>query len=159
MASYYEVGDLTQAILHEHSFTHGLPAARIKVLSAIANEIHFQGGEVILTKGEISTGLYMVVQGRLAVELTIGHATVRVKTLTSGDIFGWSVFLDKQETLFQVRAMEDIIALYVSRELLAAACDADPYLAAELLRRTLHVAADRLKATEIALAEMYGVKS
>ena len=118
MASYYEVGDLTQAILHEHSFTHGLPAARIKVLSAIANEIHFQGGEVILTKGEISTGLYMVVQGRLAVELTIGHATVRVKTLTGGDIFGWSAFLDKQETLFQVRAMEDTVALYVSRELL-----------------------------------------
>ena len=159
MASYYEVGDLAQTVLHEHSFTHGLPAAQIKVLCAIADETHFHGGEVILAKGQISTGLYIVVQGRSAVELTIGHATVRVKTLTGGDIFGWSVFLDKQETLFQVRAMEDTIALYVSRELLAAACDADPYLAAELLRRTLHVAADRLKATETALAKMYGVKS
>ena len=48
--------------------------------------------------------------------------------------------------------------LRLDGERLAAACYAQPEMAAELLRRTLRVVAGRVKATEAIFAQFCGVK-
>jgi len=152
------VGHLPQLRLREHPFTEGLSDAQVAALTIDATETAFQAGEVVLAKGEVPAALYLVLEGTLAVELAFDYAALRVDLLEPGDVFGWSVFLEKQESRFQVRAMQSTRTLRIARSTLMAACDADAYLAAELLRRALRVAVDRLRTTEEAFAAMYGLR-
>jgi CRP-like cAMP-binding protein len=81
-----------------------------------------------------------------------------VQALGPGDVFGWSALLDHQDTLFAVRARERMVALRIEGESLKTLCRTDPQLGGEILRRTLHVVAGRVRATEMRFAEMCGVK-
>jgi hypothetical protein len=51
-----------------------------------------------------------------------------------------------------------VTALRIDSAALQAACRSDAALAAELLRRILHVVAGRVRALEIRFAEMCGVR-
>jgi hypothetical protein len=66
--------------------------------------------------------------------------------------------LERQDTLFQVRARERTTALQLDGGRLKDACFRDPVLGTEVLHRVLHVVAGRVKATEVRFAEMCGVK-
>jgi CRP-like cAMP-binding protein len=81
-----------------------------------------------------------------------------VQSLGPGTVFGWSALLDRQDTLFQVRAREGTTALQIDGAALKACCFADPALGTELLHRALYVVAGRVKATELRFAEMCGVR-
>jgi uncharacterized protein (TIGR02284 family) len=83
---------------------------------------------------------------------------VRIQSLGPGHAFGWSALLGAHETLFNVRAREASIALRLAGERLSAALTQDPVLAAELLRRALHLAATRVRETETCLGELCGVR-
>lgn len=144
--------------LRHHAFTSGLTDNQISVLTGIASEVTFFEDDMVLVDGQKSRGFYLLTSGSVVVELRTPRLVFGVQVLGAGQIFGWSALLENQDTLFQVRARERTSALRIDSASLQAACHDDPELAAEILFRTLRVAASRVKATEIRFAEMCGVK-
>jgi CRP/FNR family transcriptional regulator, cyclic AMP receptor protein len=153
------LGDSTLIrVLRTHAFTQGFSESQVEILAALASRVVFPENEVILVSGERSNSFYLLIAGSVAVELRTVRYSVCVQALGPGHVFGWSALLDRQDTLFQVRARERTSALRLDGAALAAACRADPELGAEMFRRTLRVVAGRVKATEQRFAEMCGVR-
>ena len=146
-------------VLRNHAFTRGLSDAQIDALALLAAEVTFEENQVCLASGQHSQFFYLIESGSVAVELRAPHFTVCVQALGPDQIFGWSALLDRQDTLFQVRARERTTALCLDGKGLAVVFHADPELGAELLRRALKVAAERVRATEVKFAEMCGVRT
>ncbi len=144
--------------LQRHTFLQGLGDARIAKLARLAGEVTFEENEVILREGERSAYFYLVVAGSVAVELRTPRYGVSVEAVGPGQVFGWSALLDRQDTLFQVRAREFTWALRIDGATLKSACHAEPELGIEIFERTLQVVARRVKATEIRFAEMCGIR-
>ena len=148
---------LTQA-LKQHAFTQGLTDEQVAALADLATEVRFRENDVVLVDGEHSTSFYLVLTGSVAVELRTPVCVITVQAVEPGNVFGWSALLERQETLFQVRAREDTTALEIDGATLKARCLSDTALGVELLHRILYVVAGRVKATELRFAEMCGIK-
>ena len=144
--------------LRSHEFIGGLTQEHVRRIAAFASEVTFEENDLILVDGQRSKGFYLLTSGSVAVELRTPRYVVCVQALGPGQAFGWSALLENQDTLFQVRARERTTALRLDGEALQAACKADSVLGAEILHRTLHLVAGRVKATEIRFAEMCGVR-
>jgi CRP/FNR family transcriptional regulator, cyclic AMP receptor protein len=145
-------------MLRDHAFTSGLSDAQVDALGQLATEVTFQEDEIILLDGQRSTSFYFVITGSVVVALSGDRYTMCVQSLGPGAVFGWSALLEDQDTLFQVRARENTIALQIDGAALKARCFADPALGVELFHRTLRTVAGRVKATELRFAEMCGVR-
>lgn len=145
------------AVLAEHKFTRGLTDQQITKLAPLCTEVVFQDDEVILVNGQRSDSFYLVLKGSACLELRAARFTVCLQAVGPGEAFGWSAWLDHQDTLFQVRAREPMKTLCLRGSDLAELSRTDPELGAELLRRTLKLVAGRVKATEERFAEMCGV--
>src|SRR6266545_6670828 len=124
-------------VLREHAFTQGLTEQQIATLASMATEVCFRENDVVLVDGQRSTSFYLVLTGSVVVELRTPVAVICVQPLSPGDVFGWSAILDRQDTLFQVRAREDTTALQINGTALKARCMSDTALGAELLHRIL----------------------
>lgn len=148
---------LSQA-LREHPFTAGLSDLQLEGLAELAAQVTFEEDEVVLLDGQRSTAFYLVVAGSVVVELSAPRYTICVQSLGAGTVFGWSALLDRQDTLFQVRARERTTALKIDGASLKSRCFEDSALGTELFHRILSVVAGRVKATEVRFAEMCGVK-
>jgi len=145
-------------LFRQHEFANGLSDQQIARLAEIACEVRFGEDEVILADGQRSTEFYLVISGSVVVELCTAHCVVSVQAVGAGQVFGWSSLLDRQDTLFQVRAREETLALRLDGEALKELCRRDPALGIEILQRTLNVVAGRVKATELRFAEMCGIR-
>jgi CRP-like cAMP-binding protein len=144
--------------LKEHAFAQGLTDEQVATLAELATEVSFRENDVILVDGQRSTSFYLLVTGSVVVELRTPVCVMVVQALAAGDIFGWSALLDRQDTLFQVRAREHTTALEIDGATLQARCMTDTRLGVGLLLRILHVVAGRVKATELRFAEMCGIR-
>jgi CRP/FNR family transcriptional regulator, cyclic AMP receptor protein len=144
--------------LKAHTFTSGLTDSQLAKLIPLAHEVSFREDQVILAAGQQSKHFYLLLSGSACIEVGTQSYVVWVQILNPGDAFGWSALLEKQDTLFQVRAREKCRALCLDGERLSATLHSDSDLAAELLRRTLHLVAGRVQATEARLGEMCGIK-
>lgn len=153
------MGDITlNAILKEHAFTAGLVDSQISKLTALAHQVSFEENEIILVTGQQSKNFYLLLSGSVSIEVGAKAYTVWIQALGPGDAFGWSSLLEHQDTLFQVRAREKSTALCLDGEALSALLRQDSELAAEFLRRILHLVAGRVQATEMRLGELCGVR-
>jgi CRP-like cAMP-binding protein len=153
------VGDMTiYETLTAHAFTHGLSESQIRSLAEIAREVRFAEDDLVLEDRERSKYFYLLISGSVAVELRTARYAVCVQSLSAGHVCGWSSLLDRQDTLFQVRARERTVALELDGARLKECCFRDPSLGVELLHRLLMVVAGRVKATELRFAEMCGVR-
>jgi CRP/FNR family cyclic AMP-dependent transcriptional regulator len=147
-----------ESVLRDHAFIQGLTAEQVTRLASVATKAVFQENEIIFADREHSSAFYFLVTGSVAIELRAARYAVCVQALGPGQVFGWSALLDRQDTLFQVRAREETQALRIEGEKLKALCREDPKLCADLLQRTLNVVASRVRATEERFAEMCGIR-
>jgi CRP-like cAMP-binding protein len=148
----------SESTLRDHLFVKGLSADQVRRLAEIATEVRFAENEIILTDREHSSAFYFLISGSVAIELRSARYALCVQALGPGQVFGWSALLDRQDTLFQVRAREDTTTLRIAGESLKALCREDPRLGNEVLQRTLQVVASRVRATEERFAEMCGIR-
>jgi CRP-like cAMP-binding protein len=79
--------------------------------------MHFHAGEVIVTQGKKSKGLYVIEQGRVAVSVRLpGDVPKRIALLSLLDFFGETAFLDGGPSTASVIALEDTSCYFLSEE-------------------------------------------
>lgn len=147
-----------RSILRDHAFVLGLTEDQIARLASAATPVSFAENDIVLGDREQSSAFYLLVSGSVAIELRATRYAVCVQALEPGQVFGWSALLDRQDTLFQVRAREETTTLRIPGNVLKQICRENPELGMELFRRTLQVVASRVRATEERFAEMCGIR-
>ena len=144
--------------LHEHPFVGNefLPQ-HIERLRTLAQEVRFAPDQVIFREGDDCHDFYLIVAGRVGLEITAPGRTLRVQTLTGGDEFGWSALLMGSGKHFQARALDAVNALSFDGPTLLEACKADPSFGYALMHRLLAVVGGRLQATRLQVIDSYSV--
>jgi len=73
------------ALLQKHPFVGEFQPQHIEKLSALAKEVQFERDQVIFHEGDECHDFYLIVKGRVALEIEAPEHTFRVQTLHEGD--------------------------------------------------------------------------
>ena len=141
-------------MLGKQPFVKGFNEKQIGQLAALAKEVSFDRDHILFREDEEATQFYLIVSGRVVLEIAPPSGAFRVDTLSAGDEFGWSSIMG-QGTVFQGRVLEDLHALAFDAAELRALCESDTAFGYALMRRLLSVVADRLHVTRLHVMDYY----
>jgi CRP-like cAMP-binding protein len=147
------------AVLKTHPFVEEFQPEHIDRLRTMAREVHFASDQTIFSEGDDAHDFYLIVSGRVALEMQEPDHVLRVQTLGAGDELGWSSILMGRGKYFQARALEPVDALAFDGPQLLAACRDDKGFGFALMYRMLGVVSERLQATRLQLHDMHSPKA
>jgi len=146
-----------ERVLVEHPLLKGCQPKYIQLLVGCASNVCFKAGETILRQGEEANLLYLIRQGKVALEIPdSGRGAIIVQTLGEGDVLGWSWAITPYRWHFDARAVEVTRAIALDGKCLRDKCEVDHDLGYEVMRRVTHVMEHRLQATRLQLLDVYG---
>ena len=95
-----------------YSIFNGLTNQELEAVLSCCEHVRFKTNEIIITESAVNSDLYILVEGRVSVELGIGFENTtdreQVVILRAGDIFGEIAFLESRRRSAHVIAMDDI---------------------------------------------------
>jgi CRP-like cAMP-binding protein len=145
------------ATLEKIGFLEGFPQEYLEPLARVAREVEVAANEVIFQEGEKSPSIYLVAEGRVALEVwTAGRGTTRIQTVGPGRLLGWTPLLGQGTMTATARALEPCRLVAINALQALSACSENPRFGLELMRRTALVLSRRLKATRLQLLEAGG---
>lgn len=143
--------------LAAHPFLEGLDAKHVRRLARHARSWTFRPGETILREGAPADASYLLVSGRVALEIHApGRGGLAVGTVGGGEVLGWSWIARDRHWHFDARALAPVEAIALDGKRLARRCRKDPELGYEMMRRFLAVVTSRLEAVRLQLVDVYG---
>jgi CRP-like cAMP-binding protein len=148
--------------LRSHPFLEGMSDAELSTLAALAVQVRFAKDQMIFREGDESSYFYLLLDGKVALEVPSPGRTIRIATLGRDDELGWSSVLTPARKHFQARALEAVRAVAFDGPRLLACCEQDCRLGYDIMRRVLGVVAERLTATRMQLLDIFsptGVKA
>jgi CRP-like cAMP-binding protein len=144
-----------QPLLAQHPFAREFQPQQIERLATQARTATFAAEQVIFREGDECNDFYLIVSGRVALEMVVGNRVLRIQTLGDGDEFGWSALITGRGKHFQARALTPLAALAFDGSQLLENCRRDPELGFSLMYRLLGIVAERLQATRLQLIDTY----
>jgi len=144
-----------QPLLARHPFLKDFKPQQIERLAAQARAVTFAPNQVIFRSGDDCADFYLIVSGRVALEMPVGKNMLRIQTLGDGDEFGFSALIMGRGMTFQARALQRVEALAIDGGHLLEACRADPEFGFSLMRKMLQTVSERLDATRLQLMDTY----
>jgi len=149
-----------ERVLLEHPLLKGCQRQYIQLLVKCASNVRFNAGEMIFRQGEEANLLYLIRQGKVALEIPdSARGPIIVQTLGEGDVLGWSWAITPYRWHFDARAVELTRAIALDGKCLRDKCEVDHDLGYEVRRRVTHVMEHRLQATRLQLLDVYGAGS
>lgn len=143
------------AALRRHPFDKDFAPEHVARLAGLAREVRFAPGQLIFREGDEWSQFYLLVDGRVALEMNTPDGALRVQTLAGGDELGWSAVLEGRGKYFQARALAPVTALAFEGSELLAACRADPAFGYAFIFRVLEVVSERLQATRLQVLDHF----
>ena len=134
---------------HAYRLLSELNPEQLRKLVPLAQEKTFEEGALIFAEGEQSSFLHLITSGEVALETTVGGACVRVQTLGRGEPIGWSALTSAARTHFQARALTAVSTIALPGARIREACDRDPALGYELMKRLVELVTERLDMTRL----------
>lgn len=131
--------------------------AHLQKIAEISHLRHVRAGEILFREGDNEDCLYIVIEGRVALDIFIPHrGKVRIYTVEPQDVFGWSSVtpIIRKRTAGAV-AVVDGLVVCINSEKLRAACDEDHDLGYIVMRRLTNIVASRLLVTRLQLIDMF----
>lgn len=129
----------------------------LQKISDIAHLRQVRAGETLFREGDKEDYLYIVIEGRVALDIFIPHrGKIRIYTAEPWDLFGWSSVtpIIHQRTAGAVAVVDGLI-VGIDSEKLRQACDDDHDLGYLVMRRLTNIVASRLLVTRLQLIDMF----
>ena len=130
--------------ISEHPFLKGLSPRHLKTLAELAISVQFQPGQIVFKTGDPANRFYLIQSGKVALRIPGGAQDIQL--LSPGDVLGWSWLFEPYQWQFDAIALEPTWSVFLYGTRLRDACDSDPDLGYELLKRCTHVVIERLHA-------------
>jgi CRP/FNR family cyclic AMP-dependent transcriptional regulator len=147
---------LDQVVLESGIFS-GLDDAFAEQLAGCSQTAGFEAGKTLFREGEPADVFYMLRRGRVALELYVpGRGPLTIETIEAGSVVGWSWLFPPHVWHFDARAVSPVRAVAVDGACIRGKCDDDPAFGYELMQRFSAVLLERLNATRLRLADLYG---
>ena len=134
-----------------------LEPRHVRKLASITTLRRVGAGEVLFHEGDKEDYVYIVIDGRVALDLFVPHrGKVRFYTAEKWEIFGWSgVTPTVRQRTAGATAVVDSLVARIGAEEIRKACDEDHDLGYEVMRRLANVVAARLLVTRLQLLDMF----
>ena len=144
-------------ILEEHPLFSDLDPRYIQLATERASDVRFNAGELIFREGDQADNFYLILQGRIALELSApGRGNLTIQTLEDGEILGYSWLIPPHYYKFDGRAVTATHAIILDGAWLRAKCEEDHELGYQLMSRIASILGHSLAATRLRLLDMYG---
>jgi CRP-like cAMP-binding protein len=137
-------------------FLHGASREHLEQIAAMAEVRDYGPAEIVFREGEVADNAYLVVSGKLSLELS--PATAYRKHLVDvgpGEMLGWSSLVAHQRFAATAVVVDPTRLVRIDGARLRAMCDDDPQFGYEFMRRTMLTVAKRLTATWTQLSHLY----
>ncbi|MCC3244563.1 cyclic nucleotide-binding domain-containing protein [Methylocystis sp. WRRC1] len=146
-----------ERILHEHPFFADLDEGFCKLACGCAKNVRFEAGQYIFHEGEPADQLYLVRQGRIALQISApGRSAATFLTLGAGEVFGVTWLVPPYQWTYDAKALELTRAIAIDAACLRNKCEADHDLGYELSKRLMAVLIERLHSTRMQMLDIYG---
>ena len=134
-----------------------LEPALFEKMAGICEAVSFDAGYYLFREGDKEDYLYIVVEGRVALEIHVpGRGKMRIYTAEAMDIVGWSSItpvVRQRTATARVVLPSRLIRMQASQ--LYKLCDDDHDLGYVVMRRLSNVVASRLLTTRLQLLDMF----
>jgi CRP/FNR family transcriptional regulator, cyclic AMP receptor protein len=141
--------------VQQHPFSQGLTPEHCATLASLARRVDFAEGDLIFQEGDQKHEFFLLLTGRVALELEVQGKPLRVHTLEGGDELGWSAVIVGGGKHFQARALEPVGALSFNGYTLLERCRSDTGFGYKIMHRLLGVVSERLQAARMQVLDMY----
>jgi CRP-like cAMP-binding protein len=139
----------------EMDFAQGLQPRHLATLAGMAQEVTFAAGEIIFREGEVGKTLYLVQEGRVALDIYVPRCgPVTILSIGPGQIFGTSAMFESQAKQSTGRAMVPTKAIAIDAIQLREACQADHDLGYAIMSYLAQTISERVRATRLQLLDM-----
>jgi CRP-like cAMP-binding protein len=101
----------------------------LEVVATLATEFHAPAGQVLAERGQPGSGLFIIEEGTVEVDMPGGVAV----ELGPGEFFGEVALLTDSPRNARVRVRTDVRCLAISRHVFTLLLDAQPSIAATML--------------------------
>jgi CRP/FNR family cyclic AMP-dependent transcriptional regulator len=149
---------MTDPILNavqQHPFVQGLTPEHCAILASLARPASFAKDEIIFREGDPKHEFFLLLTGRVALEMMVQGKALRVHTLEGGDELGWSAVIMGGGKRFQARALEPVDSLAFDGYALLEKCRADNAFGYKIMHRLLGVVSERLQAARMQVLDMH----
>lgn len=133
-----------------------LQPKHLEKLLEIAEEWRFGQDDIMFGEGAKSERLFLIMSGRVALEIVAVGRGIVVQTLGAGDAMGWSALTETARTHFQARALSPVQAIAFDGAKLSVSLEYDHDLGYEMMKRLLAMVTERLDHTRMQVIDMYG---
>jgi len=146
--------EILNAVQH-HPFVQGLTPEHCATLASLARPAKFARDEIIFAEGDPKHEFFLLLNGRVALEMLVQGKALRVHNLEGGDELGWSAVIMGGGKRFQARALEPVEALAFDGYALLEKCRADTGFGYKIMHRLLGVVSERLQAARMQVLDMH----
>ena len=147
----------TVDILRRSEFFGNLETRYLERLSGVSRAFSCRAGDVIFNEGDPAADLYVLADGRVALEIDIlvVHDRPAVPTAVDlvgpGDCFGWSALVEPYVYTASARCMNASTGVAMSRDTLLEIMQEDSSVGREVMTRLAQCVAHRLAHTRMRL--------
>lgn len=143
-------------VLEELRFSANMPRNVLDELAATSNVQQLPGGTVLFREGGTSENLYLIRDGRIALEMNVpGRGAVRILTVGPGEMVGWSSLLDGGKMTANAVAAEDTDLVVAPANKLRELCEANREFGYHLMHQMADALSKRLVATRLQLLDLF----
>jgi CRP/FNR family cyclic AMP-dependent transcriptional regulator len=153
MKSQYDLVNALQAI----PWFQVMDENHFNKLVSIAKIFTFEPGQVIFREGDKEDYLYVVIEGRVAIEISVpGRGRMRILTADAMEVVGWSSVTPvvRQRTAGARAVLPSRLVAFDAIEL-RKLCDEDHDFGYIVMRRLANVVASRLMTTRLQLLDIF----
>ncbi len=149
---------ISPELVRRYPFFGGLDDAQLKAIAMIADEVDCQTGATLFENDQAATALYLLLTGNVelfdVVTDRIDPALRKefyVSDINPGEIIGISALVEPHRYTATARVVSPSCLLKMDAVALRALCEANPPMAANLMRQIARVAMERLHDTRVQL--------
>jgi CRP/FNR family transcriptional regulator, cyclic AMP receptor protein len=142
--------------LARHPLFQGLDSTHIARIAGHAEERAIPADQRVFTQDTEASHFFILKEGTVAVEIpALDGEPLTIQNLGAGATIGWSWLIPPYRWLFDARATSSCVVVAVDGKSLRAACDENPVLGYELMKRFAALMAERLNAARQAAVRHY----
>jgi CRP/FNR family transcriptional regulator, cyclic AMP receptor protein len=148
---------VTIPLLQSIPMLHDLPPEHLGTIAGISEIVTFAEGQEMFHEGDRRDQLYVVLEGRVALEIHIpNRGRLRILTVEPMEVLGWTGMVDAtSKRTATARAVAPAKLLAINADKLAKACSEDPRLGYIIMQHVANVIANRLLVTRMQLLDMF----
>jgi CRP-like cAMP-binding protein len=147
--------DSILAAVQQHPFSLGLTPEHCATLAALGTRVQYPKDSLIFAEGDERHEFFLLIKGRVALEMMAQGKPLRVHTLEAGDELGWSSVLSGRGKFYQARALEPVETIKFDGFVLLEKCRADNSFGYKIMHRLVGVVSERLQAARMQVLDMY----